>query len=160
MRSFTRRWMVRQVCIIALGTSALGLAGVAAAADDRHRDRDSKSRHHHEWRSDSRRSHDYDRRDHREYRGSSKHHKHHSARYEYRGHDHRHYRPGWYHHGDRYWAPPSYRGRYCSDHRHYRGVHYHVAARDYYDYYYPRYRYYGPHPRGIDGSLIITIPLF
>ena len=66
----------------------------------------------------------------------------------------------WRYYQGRYWAPAHYRGRHCTDRRHYRGVHYHVAARDYYDYYYPRYRYYGSRPLGAHASVIITAPLF
>ncbi len=74
-------------------------------------------------------------------------------RRDYRGADWRYYQ-------GRYWAPAQYRGRHCTDRRHYHGVHYHVAARDYYDYYYPRYRYYGSRPLGASASVIITAPLF
>lgn len=77
-------------------------------------------------------------------------------------HRHRaqHWAPDWrYYHG-RHWAPAHYRGRRCNDHRHHHGVHYHVLARDYYDYYYPRFRYYGPRPRDLSASVIITVPLF
>ena len=66
----------------------------------------------------------------------------------------------WRYYQGRYWAPAQYRGRHCTDRRHYHGVHYHVAARDYYDYYYPRYRYYGSRPLGANASVIITAPLF
>lgn len=72
----------------------------------------------------------------------------------------RYYRPDWHYYNGRYWAPPRYRGRYCDDRRHFHGVHYHVAASDYYDYYYPRYRSYGPRPYGANASVIITLPLF
>lgn len=66
----------------------------------------------------------------------------------------------WHFHRGRYWAPARYRGRYCNDRGHFRGVHYHVAIRDYYDYYYPRYRYYGPRPYAANASVIISVPLF
>lgn len=70
-----------------------------------------------------------------------------------------HYRPDWHYVRGRYWAPPHYRGRYCDDRRHYHAVHYHVSVRDYYDYYYPRYKpVFGiPHAAA---SVIISIPLF
>jgi hypothetical protein len=58
------------------------------------------------------------------------------------------------------WPPLQRYGHRCGDRRHYRGVHYHVLARDYYDYYYPRYRYYGHAPRDSHASVIITLPLF
>lgn len=90
------------------------------------------------------------------------------GKHDSRAHDHRHHRPkhehdrhhyaGWHYHGGRYWAPASYRGRYCTDLHHFHRAHYHVAYDDYYEYYYPRYRYYGPHVHG--ASLIITVPLF
>jgi len=70
-----------------------------------------------------------------------------------------HYRPGWHYVRGRYWAPPHYRGRYCNDRRHYHDVHYHVSVRDYYDYYYPRYRPVFGIPQG-SASVIISIPLF
>lgn len=66
----------------------------------------------------------------------------------------------WLWHGGRYWAPAHYKGRRCTDRRHHPHVHYHVLARDYYDYYYPRFRYYGPRPRDLSASVIITVPLF
>lgn len=70
---------------------------------------------------------------------------------------HRYERPNWHFHSGRHWAPPSYRGRYCSDRHHYHVAHYHVAARDYYDYYYPRFRHHG----AVSGAtFIITVPLF
>jgi hypothetical protein len=75
----------------------------------------------------------------------------------HRRHTHRHERKDWHFYSGRHWAPPSYRGRYCSDRHHYHGVHYHVAARDYYDYYYPRFRHHGPIGAA---SFIITVPLF
>jgi hypothetical protein len=75
-------------------------------------------------------------------------------------HHHHPPRKGWHYHAGRYWAPPSYRGVYCTDARHYHGVHYHVSVRDYYDYYYPRYRYYGPKSLSGVASVIITVPLF
>lgn len=109
-----------------------------------------------------------DRVEHYDHRAYTKHDRHHPSshrdrhahdRHHYRPkHEHHHARSGWHYHAGRYWAPPSYRGRYCSDRRHYHGVHYHVAYQDYYDYYYPRYRYYGPHVHG--ASLIIAVPLF
>jgi hypothetical protein len=58
------------------------------------------------------------------------------------------------------WPPLHRYGRRCGDRRHYRDVHYHVRARDYYDYYYPRYRYYGAAPLESHASVIITLPLF
>jgi len=69
---------------------------------------------------------------------------------------------GWRPHDGRYWAPASYRGRYCTDRRHHGGVHYHVAVRDYYDYYYPRYRHHGVLPliSSASASVIISVPLF
>jgi len=69
---------------------------------------------------------------------------------------------GWQQHSGRYWAPANYLGRHCTDRRHHGGVHYHVALRDYYDYYYPRYRYHGALPlaAGPTASVIISIPLF
>jgi len=70
------------------------------------------------------------------------------------------YRPDWHYYNGRYWAPPVYRGRYCTDPRHYHGAHYHVAASDYYEYYYPRYRYYGASPISASANVIISIPLF
>lgn len=94
---------------------------------------------------------------------------HFDRRHDDRGRDHRHWRDDdrrhirhrdWHYQRGRYWAPAHYRGRYCDDRRHFRGVHYHVAARDYYDYYYPRYRHYGPRPYGANASVIISIPLF
>jgi hypothetical protein len=53
-------------------------------------------------------------------------------------------------------------GRYCDDHRHYRDVHYHVPARDYYRNDYPRASYWlhGASGRGIDATLVLTLPLF
>jgi hypothetical protein len=84
--------------------------------------------------------------------------KHDDGRYSssYRDYDRR----DWHYSRGRHWAPARYRGRECTDRGHYRGVHYHVAARDYYDFYYPRYRYYGSRPVGIGASVIITVPLF
>ena len=58
------------------------------------------------------------------------------------------------------WPPLHRYGRRCGDRRHYHDVHYHVRAGDYYDYYYPRYRYYGAAPRDAHASVIITLPLF
>lgn len=69
-------------------------------------------------------------------------------------------RDDWHRYESRYWAPADYRGRQCRDRRHHRDVHYHVIAQDYYDHYYPRYRYYGPAPRHANASVIITLPLW
>jgi hypothetical protein len=100
------------------------------------------------WRDDdNHRGRDWDRRS--NWRGDDR-----------RYYDNRYRAPDWRYYNGRYWAPADYRGRYCDDRRHYHGVHYHVAARDYYDYYYPRYRYYGSQPYGANASVIISIPLF
>jgi hypothetical protein len=98
----------------------------------------------------------------------------HQSRHEPRRHEPRRHAPahrrdahgyrtnGWRQHDGRYWAPASYRGRYCTDRRHHGGAHYHVAVRDYYDYYYPRYRHHGVLPliSSPSASVIISIPLF
>lgn len=100
----------------------------------------------------------------------SRHHPQHRERHrDHRSWDHRDARD-WRRYDDRrYYAaahPPLHRlplhqyGRRCDDRRHYRAVHYHVAARDYYDYYYPRYRHYGPAPLSAHASVILTLPLF
>ena len=76
------------------------------------------------------------------------------------------YASDWRYGYDRYdrhareWPSLQRHGRRCADRRHYHRVHYHVLARDYYDYYYPRYRYYGAAPVGAHASVIITLPLF
>lgn len=69
-------------------------------------------------------------------------------------------RDDWRYYEGRHWAPADYRGRQCRDRRHHRDLHYHVVAQDYYDYYYPRYRYYGPAPRHANASVIIALPLW
>jgi hypothetical protein len=134
--------------LLAICMGALLFAG-AASADDRHggrrHDRGDRSHWSHD-RHDDRRASRYD-----DYRGRDW-----SARSYHGEYDRR----DWRYYNGRYWAPPRYRGRECSDRRHYHGVHYHVAARDYYDHYYPRYRYYGPQPYGASASVIITLPLF
>jgi hypothetical protein len=146
MRSFAEKPWIRRIGLLVAVLGAFGFAA-AAQADDRHRSRDAHARSHYSkhYSHDHRRSYD------------SKHH-HHPTH----GHKHspKHAHPDWHYHAGRYWAPPSYRGRYCSDLRHYHVAHYHVAVRDYYDYYYPRYRYHGPHPHHANASLIISIPLF
>jgi hypothetical protein len=134
----SNRWLLLAVCMSGL------LLGAAASADDRDGRRHDDS-HWNRDRHDERRG-DWDRDDHRHHRNS------------YRN-DH-HDRRDWSYYNGRYWAPPRYRGRECTDHRHYRGRHYHVSASDYYDYYYPRYRYYGPRPHSVNASVIITVPLF
>jgi hypothetical protein len=93
----------------------------------------------------------------RDHDGRHEHRRDWERRHEQRGY---HRERDWrYYHG-RYWAPAHYRGRRCSNRRHFHEVHYHVLARDYYDYYYPRYRYYGPRPSHASASVIITLPLF
>jgi hypothetical protein len=125
-------------------------------SQERHHDRRDERRHdgrsswrdddHRRWNDDNRRGRDWDRRS--DWRDDRRHY---DSRY--RGRD-------WRYHQGRYWAPAYYRGRQCDDRRHFHGVHYHVAASDYYDYYYPRYRYYGARPYGANASVIISIPLF
>lgn len=154
MRHIAATPWVRRTGWIVLALVGFGLSA-GAYADDRHRTRDhERSSHYAQKRHQSRhteprhRSPDYDRHHHR--RPAI-------------GHAHAPkplHRKGWHYHAGRYWAPPSYRGRYCTDRRHFHGVHYHVAVRDYYDYYYPRYRYYGPPPASGVASLIISVPLF
>lgn len=148
----------KQVLLAALCLSCAVL-GAAAHADSR-RDDDRGARHYEQRRHgkdwDSRRHHGrHDRDDDRKHRHRS------DYRHDHRG-DSRYVRRDWHYHNGRYWAPPRYRGQYCDDHRHYRGAHYHVAMRDYYDYYYPRYRPVYPGPRHYDANatLIITLPLF
>jgi hypothetical protein len=132
-----KRWLLAAICVG--GT----LLSAASQADHRHRG-DDGWRHRGNERFERRWDHRSQwRRDHRSYRDTR-----------------RHYQPDWHYHSGRYWAPPRYRGRYCNDGRHFHGVHYHVAARDYYDYYYPRYRSYGSRPFSADANLIITVPLF
>ncbi|MGH8178610.1 MAG: hypothetical protein ACREV5_20320 [Steroidobacter sp.] len=141
----------KRVCFIVLWVSAAALSSAAYADDDRNRGHAKKHRgHDHSWAQDRERDHWRDHRRHE--RGRDRDHRSDSQR-GYRGRD-------WRFHRDRYWAPPQYRGRHCTDRRHYHGVHYHVAAHDYYDYYYPRFRYYGPRPLGANASVIITLPLF
>ena len=146
----SRRNAARGRTIGWLALSLLGLCfGTAAFADD---DRGWKSGRHHQ------------RYEHREHRAKHAHDHRHAYRDHHRReskHQHahrRHHQAGWHYQGGRYWAPASYRGRHCTDRRHFHGVHYHVAYNDYYEYYYPRYRYYGPHTHG--ASLIISVPLF
>jgi hypothetical protein len=127
--------------------AALCVSGALWGVESQARDDDDKRRYSHF----ERRHRDSD------FRHDS--HRRHSHRYSH--FDRRDFRHrDWHYHRGRYWAPAHYRGRYCDDRRHFRGVHYHVAARDYYDYYYPRYRYYGPKPYGANASVIISVPLF
>jgi hypothetical protein len=147
----SNRWLLPAVCAIGL------FAGGVASADDRHhggRDFRGHSNRGHERHDDRHR----DWRDERRWSPNDAHHdRRYSDRRSYRG---EYMRRDWHYYQGRYWAPPRYRGRECSDRRHHHSVHYHVAARDYYDYYYPRYRYYGSRPLSADASVIITIPLF
>jgi hypothetical protein len=143
--------MSRRAWLVAICMTSAFVSGVVQADDDRGRgghDRGFRSEHHssvrEHWR-DHRDDGDWD----DDWRGRDRDH----GRRDYRAADWRYYR-------GRYWAPAYYRGRQCTDSRHFHGVHYHVAARDYYDYYYPRYRYYGPRPFSANASVIITIPLF
>lgn len=153
MRPLAATPWVRHIGWLFIALGGLGFAS-GVYADDRHRGGDRDKAHHYEQRYHSRHSSAR----HRAYAHERHHHRHAHARYE---HAPKHlHRKGWHYHSGRYWAPASYRGRYCTDRRHYHGVHYHVAVRDYYDYYYPRYRYYGPHPHSGVASLIITVPLF
>ena len=130
----------------------IGLAmSTGAYAGDRHRSHDQQWSHryeqkrHHARHPHARRSHDGN----------------HQRHYAHGHHPPKHTaRKGWHYHEGRYWAPANYRGRYCTDRRHFHGAHYHVAVRDYYDYYYPRYRYHGPQPHAGVASLIISVPLF
>lgn len=139
-----------QVAIVCLG--GMLLASVSHADGDRHR---KQSRAHHSIE----RGHAW--------HGSAP--RHQNRRHEPRRHapaprrDAHWYRAhGWRQHAGRYWAPASYRGRYCTDRRHHGGAHYHVAVRDYYDYYYPRYRPHTARPliSNPSASVIISIPLF
>jgi hypothetical protein len=137
------------------------LGSVSHADDDRHR-KQYRSQHSVE------RSHSWHR------PGARHQSRHEPRRHEPRRHEpHRHapvhrrdahwYRAnGWRQHDGRYWAPASHRGRYCTDRRHHGGAHYHVAVRDYYDYYYPRYRHHGVLPliSSASASVIISVPLF
>lgn len=164
-----RLWMIALCMSAALASSA------SFADNDKHRGNDGKHRaershwgndRHHDRRHDDRRDwgddrrhHDDDRRHHDD--GNRRDWDRRSYWRDDRRHDDRGYRGrDWRYHNGRYWAPAHYRGRYCNDRHHYHGVHYHVAANDYYDYYYPRYRYYGPRPYGANASVIISIPLF
>jgi hypothetical protein len=143
----------RGAWLAAICLSAALLSGAVHADDDRGRRNDRRfhsenhSSVHKHWRDHR---HDDDRDDRRRDRGH--------RRSDWGDRDYR--RADWRYYGGRYWAPAHYRGRHCTDRRHYHGVHYHVAARDYYDYYYPRYRYYGSRPLGANASVIITVPLF
>jgi hypothetical protein len=141
----TRAWLV------AIYMAGALLSGAVYADEDRRRGHDEK------FRGERHSSVNEHRRDHRDddhWRERSRDHwRHDWDDRDYRGRD-------WRYHNGRYWAPAHYRGRHCTDRRHYHGVHYHVAARDYYDYYYPRYRYYGSRPPGANASVIITVPLF
>lgn len=148
----TSNW--RTIAWLAISLACLCF-GTTAFADD---DRGWKSGRHHQ-----RYDRHHDRHDYAKHR--SKHaHDHGHAHRHYHHHEwkrdyvRRHHYAGWRYHDGRYWAPASYRGRYCTDRRHFHGVHYHVAYNDYYEYYYPRYRHYGPHAHG--ASLIISVPLF
>lgn len=140
MRVFAAIPWARRLSMLVLALSAFGwVAG--ADAGERHRPRDHH-RHAHK----------------REHHFPAHHvHVHHHGKHSKPRVVHR---PGWHYHAGRYWAPPSYRGRRCTDHRHYHGVHYHVTVHDYYTYYYPRYRYHGSLPSSPHASLIITVPLF
>lgn len=142
----------KQVLLAALCLTGAAL-GPAALADSR-RDDDRGARHHEKrWRGD-------DRRDDRRFRHEQRDH---DGKHRYRSSDNDRYeRRDWRYHEGRYWAPARYRGRYCDDHRHHRGGHYHVAMRDYYEYYYPRYRPIQHIPRHYDANatVIITLPLF
>lgn len=143
------RWLV----MLSIAAMLLGTASLAAAGDGGRKSRaDARA-----WSHAHRYEHRPARRAH-----ERRHEQHRRARVRHDGRrDHDWYRrSGWHYSGGRYWAPPRYRGRYCHDARHYRGVHYHVAVRDYYDYYYPRYRYHGPRPLSANASVIISIPLF
>lgn len=143
--------------LLAVCTGSLLLSAVASADDDRRRDsRKHRGEHSHSGHS---RADDHRDRRHSGHRSSNQGDRH-GDRWDRRAYRLDHERRDWHYHQGRYWAPPKYRGRQCSDRRHHHGVHYHVRARDYYDYYYPRYRYYGPRPHGADASVIITIPLF
>ncbi len=140
-----------RAAFLAIALTSLSVAS-NASADNRdrshYRDRD---RQHHSSHYESDRFHERSR-GHKSYRKRQGHDK--------VGHSHlqHRHRPGnWHYQRGRYWAPVNYRGRYCVDRHHYRGEHYHVTARDYYDYYYPRFRSYGP---AAGASFIITVPLF
>lgn len=157
-----RLWMIALCMSAALASSA------SFADNDKHRGNDGKHRaERSHWSND--RHHDRRHDDRRDWRDDRRHHDDGNRRdwdrrsywRDDRRHDDRGYRGrDWRYHNGRYWAPAQYRGRYCNDRHHYHGVHYHVAANDYYDYYYPRYRYYGPRPYGANASVIISIPLF
>lgn len=150
----TSLWMSqwwKRLWFIALCVGGAALSNAAYADDDRRRGHDKKFRgEHHSWQHDRGREHWRD--DRRRDRGRDWDHRSHGRR-DYRGSD-------WRFHRGRYWAPQHYRGWHCSDRRHYTTAHYHVAARDYYDYYYPRFSYHGPRPHGANASVIITLPLF
>ena len=129
--------------------AAAVMVTTSAHADDDDRRRDKRRGEHRSWAHEHGPRHHHRHGDrHRDDRGWD-----HSSARDWRGHDDR-----------RYYAdeqPPLHRyGRRCGDRRHYHAVHYHVAARDYYDYYYPRYRYYGAAPVSAHASVIVTLPLF
>lgn len=150
MRHSTATPWVRRMGWIACAFVGLSLS-TGAYADDRHRSRDHQrieQKRHHAKHFDARHRAGERRQDHRK------------AHVRHRHAPKPAHRKGWHYHSGRYWAPASYRGRYCTDRRHFHGVHYHVSVRDYYDYYYPRYQYYGPSPRSGVASLIISVPLF
>jgi hypothetical protein len=135
-------WLV--LALIGLGMSA------GAHAGDRHRSHDKQWTHRYERDHARHSNRGHDRNHARQYSAHGRH-----------GHPPKHAHPkGWHYHQGRYWAPASYRGHYCTDRRHFHVAHYHVAVRDYYEYYYPRYRYHGPHPHSGVASLIISVPLF
>lgn len=144
----------KRVWLIAICVGCVALGGAAFADNDRGRGHDKKFRgEQHSWVRDRERDHRRDR--HHDHRRDDR------RDWDQRSQGRRDsYRRDWRFSNGRYWAPPEYRGRHCNDRRHFHGVHFHVAARDYYDYYYPRYRYYGSRPLGADASVIITLPLF
>lgn len=148
----THRVHTRIVAGLIATLAGLCLSTVASA-DNRHGDAKRYSQHvdRYDHRSHGKHHSQAKRPAHRDYYARDHHHK------PKHKHD-RHHRAGWHYHSGRYWAPASYRGRYCTDLHHFHRAHYHVAYDDYYEYYYPRYRYYGPHTHG--ASLIITVPLF
>jgi len=143
MRNLRASSVWQRLCVLAIGLSCMGVAAGAFAGDGHHDRRGGKAGHYQKWHEPHR--------PHESHRHADRRHHHHPVA----KHGHAH---GWHYHRGRYWAPAAYRGRYCNDFRHYRGVHYHVSTRDYYDYYYPRFRHYGP----LHGaaSVIITVPLW
>jgi len=161
MRAATYTNKSKQRWLTALCAAAILLGSASVATAGEHRGHGPHGQHHawkhsgHDKARHASRSHE------RRYSDRQRHRDGRDLRNDGRRYDAAWYRrSGWHYSKGRYWAPPRYRGRYCQDRRHHHGVHYHVAVRDYYDYYYPRYRYYGPKPIGANASVIISIPLF